>query len=544
MRKWIRLALFVSFSLLVWKGGAEARERSVTLYSITHLQSQLLPLKVGEKKVGTFLGGLAQAAGLVLQDRERYANSIFFTAGESFAGTQWRHFRGEPEMEALAEAGIAVNTLGKHEFDYGVDCLKAALSRGDLPFVISNIVTRDAALRNRLRRHLVLEAGGLRVGFFGLLSPAVMRTTAEPEGVSFEADLKAVAREMVEELRRQGADLIVLLSGLYESENVEVAQSVAGIHVITGCGIPEKEQRDLYFVTGPDGGETAVTWSGERAQFVGRLQVFLRDDGKLDRKRTNWKLLPVTERAFPHFRVMETATEYDERLTRILGTVIGRSERIIDARKKTLRSGEAPIGNFIADSIRWKASADVAVFNGGGIRSDRIHPAGDVSERTLAELLPFGDRLCCLTVTGRDLKWVLEVSASALVGANDEYDPDVRLHSGSFLHVSGLKVLYDLTAPPTLMRNGRVDVLGSRLKSLSVLKEGVWREVRDDEFYSVALSSWMAQGGGGGKYSVLRNVPRRELDCLDIEAFKEYFQQVGRGRAAMQRDGRIEMVGR
>lgn len=544
MEKWMRLfGMSLLFSVL-WLNSADAKDRTVALYSINHLQSQLLPIEVGEQKVRRFLGGLSQAAGVVQRDREKYDNSIFFTTGEVLAGKLWRYFRGEPEMRALLEAGVAVNTLGKHEFDYGVGYLKTALSYNDLPIVISNIVTQDPVLLSRLRKTLILDAGSVRVGFFGLLSPRVMRTTAKPEGVSFDPDLNTIARAMVEELRKEGAELIVLLSGLYESENIALAESVAGVHVISGCGIPEKGQRDLFYVTGPDGGQTAVTWSGERAQFVGRLQVVL-SGGKLDEKRTNWKLLPVGDRTSPHHKVLETATKYEQKLAQSLGRVIGRAERIIDARKKTLRNGEAPIGNFIADGIRWKVSADVALLNGGGIRSDRIYPAGDVKEQVLAELLPYGDRLCSLTLTGRDLRWALEVSASALVGAHEkDFNPDVRLHSGSFLQVSGLQVVYDLTAPPTLMKDGFVETLGSRLKSLSVLRDGEWREVRDDETYTVAVSSWMAGGGGGGKYTVLRDAPRVDVDCLDTEAFIEYFKVACRGRAALQRDGRITVTGR
>lgn len=545
MKRWICVVLLPLLFLLPPEKTAEAQGRSIVLYSVTHLQSQLLPIQVGEKKTGVFLGGLARAAGLVLQDRGKYERSLFFTAGEFLSGTQWRHFRGEPEMKALAESGIAVSTLGKHEFDYGVEYLKTALSQNDHPIVISNLITRDPLLLSRLRKNMVLDAGGLRVGFFGLLSPAVMRTTTVPKGVSFDSDLKSVAREMVRDLKRQGADLIVLLSSLYGNENIELAQTVEGIHVISGCGIyiPEKEQRDCSFVAGPDGGLTAITWCGERAQFVGRLEVFLFGD-HLDVLRTNWKLLPVSERTPPHIEVLQTAVEYEKRLNQILGNVIGRAERFIDARKRTLRSGEAPIGNFIADSIRWKASADIALCNAGGIRGDRIYPAGDVSERMLSEFLPYGDRLYTLVLTGKDLRWALEVSASALIGADDKYDPVVRLHTGSFLHVSGLRVAYDLSAPPTLMKDGQVDFLGSRLKSLSVLHDGEWQEVRDDEVYTVAVSSWMAGGGGGGKYSVLRDAPQTEIDCLDTEAFIEYFQKECHGRAKLQRDGRVEILGR
>ena len=164
---------------------------------------------------------------------KKNVNPIFVVTGEAVAGTMWCYFKGKPEMTALERAGIAVNSLGKHEFDYGLRHLKAALSVSRVPVVISNLVTQDPELLGILQKNVVLQAGDMKVGFFRLLSPAVMRLTNRPEGVSFDPDFNTVAREMVDDLRRKGADVIVLLSGLYENESVALARSVAGIHVIT-----------------------------------------------------------------------------------------------------------------------------------------------------------------------------------------------------------------------------------------------------------------------------------------------------------------------
>ena len=86
------------------------------------------------------------------EDREKYDNSIFFTTGKILAEKPWRYFRGEPEMRALLEAGVAVNTLGKHEFDYGVGYLKTALSYNDLP------IRSSGARRSRCWRRVTVRA--------------------------------------------------------------------------------------------------------------------------------------------------------------------------------------------------------------------------------------------------------------------------------------------------------------------------------------------------------------------------------------------------
>lgn len=544
MRKRLCCALVASLFILGGAGAARARDGEVTLYSINHLQSRLLPINSAGKQSLPVMGGLSLASGVVNADMKRNVNPVFVATGEVVAGTLWRYFKGKPEMTALARAGVMANTLGKHEFDYGLDHLKEALSYNQVPMVISNLVTQDPELRSALRKNIVLQAGNMKVGIFGLLSPAVMRLTNRPKEVTFDPDLEAVAQAMVTDLRRQGADVIVLLSGLYENESIALAQAVEGIHVITGCGSPIQETDKPILVRNPRGGTTALIWSGIWGQFVGRLNIRIKG-GKLDSKRTAWKLLPALDRTTPDSGVLEVALEYDERLTQALGRVIGRFEHPIDARNKTLRTREAPIGNFVTDSFRWKAQTDVALMNSGGIRGNVIYPDGEFSERMLVDLLPFGDRIFKLTLTGKELRWVLEVSASALTAdEGDNYDPQKRLHNGSFLQVSGIRVVYDLSAPPTLMENGRVLTLGSRLKSLLVLRDGKWEKVEDDKIYTVATTGWMVNGGDGEKYEVLQKAPRTETSYLDIDAFTEYLVVACEGRATPEEEGRIAFMKR
>lgn len=544
MKKRLLRRLLLSICLLVGTCAAYARDGEVTLYSLNHLQSRLLPVKASAKQSLPAMGGLSAAAGIVKADMRKSVNPIFAATGEAVAGTMWRYFKGRPEMTALERAGVAVNSLGKHEFDYGLGHLKEALSATRIPIVISNLVTRDPELPGTLQKNVVLQAGDMKVGFFGLLSPAIMRLTNQPEGVSFDPDFSAVAREMVDDLRRKGADVIVLLSGLYENESVALAGSVAGIHVITGCGSPVREADKPIFIKDPEGGKTVLIWSGVWGQFVGRLGIRIKD-GRLDARRTSWKLLPIRDRAAPDPGVLEVALEYEDKLARALSRVIGNFARPIDAREKTLRTGEAPIGNFITDSMRFKAGTDVALINSGGIRGDIIYPAGKFSERTLADMLPFGDRIFVLTLTGKELRRVLEISASALIaGEADAYDPTKRLHKGSFLQVSGLKAVYDLSEPPTVMKDDRVLTLGSRLKSLLVLKDGGWKEVADDGTYTVATTGWMANGDDAEKYGILRSASRTETPYLDTDAFAEYLAVGCRGKADPRKEGRIIVTGR
>ena len=90
--------------------------------------------------------------------------------------------------------------------------------------------------------------------------------------------------------------------------------------------------------------------------------------------------------------------------------------------------------------------------NGRSLREDRIFPAGEVSEKNLMEILPFGNTIDVVTVTGVQLRQIVELSASALIVEDEHFDPAFRVPDGGFLQISGLKVVYDSTAGRMLIK--------------------------------------------------------------------------------------------
>ena len=86
----------------------------------------------------------------------------------------------------------------------------------------------------------------------------------------------------------------------------------------------------------------------------------------------------------------------------------------------------------------------MGLANGGSLRGDRIFPAEEVSEKNLTKILPFGNTIDIVTVTGKQLRQIMELSASALVAEGEHFDPAFRVLDGGFLQISGLKVVYDL----------------------------------------------------------------------------------------------------
>lgn len=201
------------------------------------------------------------------------------------------------------------------------------------------------------------------------------------------------------------------------------------------------------------------------------------------------------------------------------GKVIGATSVEIDTRTVTTHTGEAAIGNFIADaySAYLKSSAipvDIAFINGGFIRggplnegfefaSDegrlgRIYPAGNLTDVDVKGWTPFPNRPALTTLTGAQLKSVLERSAAAL-------PPDLRNDQGGWLlHGSGLKVSIDCSGARQQLNTEKtaVDKEGERITKIEVGGTVVYDKAAGvdtlaDGTFRVAGSDFVMNGGDG-----------------------------------------------
>src|SRR5262249_16297321 len=133
---------------------------------------------------------------------------------------------------------------------------------------------------------------------------------------------------------------------------------------------------------------------------------------------------------WPQFRVIDTATvapdaevaavvaTFERQLSRELDTPIGSTAIELDSRTATVRTGDAGIGDRIADAMRWSGQTDAAVTNGGGIRGGKIYPPGaTITRRDILAELPFGNRLVTIDINGRDLAAAIENGLSEVPNA-------------------------------------------------------------------------------------------------------------------------------
>ena len=519
---------------------AGASTARVPVLFLGDLHSQLLPVSLKANKTTVLFGGLVNGASLLARERTAEPSALILQGGDAVSGIMWLHFAGEPEFTALQASGVQAFLLGNHEFDYGPDHLKKGLGRTPMPALASNLYFDDPELAERISRSVILESGKAKVGVFGIASPNLFAQSSPGPGVHLNKNIQTVSLRMISELREKGAEVVIVLSRLSREENRRLAESVEGIHAILG-GSSHEETPEPLFVRGPNGWETLLAESGAYGAFIGKLLLDVRN-GRISRQGTSWNLLQVTPEAGSHQEVERIARTFEGRLNEALISTVGIFENYADGRALTVRSGESPLGNFITDALRWRFRTDIGMINSGGIRGDRIFPAGNVSWKTLLEILPYNNPIHIVTLKGSQIRQILELSAGALKGGpDDQYAPNIRPHTGAFLQLSGLRVVYSLQGVPSLVdATGRLLRWGNRLRSVSVLSGEEWVPLEDDREYTVAVNSWTA--GGGDRLFVFAEGTAGKTDIRDIDALAEYLMSRKDRRVRFERDGRISLT--
>ncbi|MDD3515528.1 MAG: bifunctional UDP-sugar hydrolase/5'-nucleotidase [Synergistaceae bacterium] len=519
---------------------AEASTARVPVLFLGDLHSQLLPVSLKANKTTVLFGGLVNGASLLARERSAEPSALVLQGGDAVSGIMWLHFAGEPEFSALETAGVQAFLLGNHEFNYGPDHLKKGLGRTSMAALASNLYFDDPDLAERVSRCVILESGKVKVGVFGIASPNLFAQASPGPGVHLNRNIRTMSLRMAGELREKGAEVVIALSRLSREENKHLAESVEGIHAILG-GSSHEESPEPLFIRGPNGWETLLAESGAYGAFVGKLTLDVRN-GRISRQGTTWSLLRVTPEAGSHQEVERIARTFEERLNEALISTVGIFENYADGRALTVRSGESPLGNFITDALRWRFRTDIGMINGGGIRGDRIFPAGNVSWKTLLEILPYNNPIHIVTLKGSQIRQILELSAGALKGGpDDHYDPNNRPHTGAFLQLSGLRVEYSLRGIPSLVdTTGRLLRWGNRLRSVAVLSGEEWVPLEDGREYTVAVNSWTA--GGGDRLFVFAEGTAEKTDIRDIDTVAEYLMSRKDRRVRFEKDGRITIT--
>ena len=392
------------------------------------------------------VSSISNAKVTALKDelKSRGAEVVLADAGDFSQGTPYvSTSKGAFAVALMNTAGYDVATLGNHEFDYGYPQLKSNLALANFKTICADVLDQNG--KPILDPNYVFTTNtGLKIGFFGMETPET-QTKVNPaliKGINFlsKTDLYTCAQTQVDTLKSQGCDLVICLAHLGVDEesapdghrSTDLYANTTGIDMII-------DGHSHTVMTEGSAGEP-VTSTGTKLEYIGAIVI---DNAT---KTIEDHYLVSTEGMVDNPATAQIAQAVIDRIDAEYDVVFAQSEVALNGSKDPgVRTEETNLGDLICDAIKWSVTKEngsitvpadhiVAITNGGGIRASISE--GGVTKKDLNTVLPFGNTVSVVYVTGDELLEALEASTYCA--------PDAL---GGFPQVSGIKFTVNTAVP-------------------------------------------------------------------------------------------------
>ena len=439
---------------------------------------------------------------------------LLVDAGDHIQGTAYGSMDdGATIIELMNEAGYDLATPGNHEFDYGMARAKAVLREADFPYVSCNWVDLRTAF-NVLPSVKFFFVGGRKIAFVGVTTPETF-TKSTPAYFMNDAQTKYIydilggedgqklydaVQKAIDKAEFWGADTIIGLGHLgvdpssspWTSEEV-IAHTHGFTAFIDGHSHTVMANKQ---VTDASGKAVTLTQTGSYFKNIGKMTVGA--DGTI-----TTELIDTYEGL--DAAVAATASNWISAVDNMLGEeiAVGDTKFYINdpaTGKRRIRSGETNLGDFVADGIYTyfneieELHCDVAIMNGGGIRTDV--EAGPWSFKTCKTVSPFGNVACLMSVTGQQIQDALEFGAR-FAGAEGK-------ENGGFLQVAGARYTIHTGIPNTVQTNDKNVWTGSaatpRVSNVEIYDKttGTYKPLDPNATYALAGMNYTLRNLGDG----------------------------------------------
>ncbi len=311
-----------------------------------------------------------------------------------------------PDFKGMNLLGYDAMAVGNHEFDNPRDILAMQQSLAEFPFLSANIFDAGTG-KHVFEPYTTFDLDGLRIAVVGFTTTDTPKQTS-PEnvkGLDFQSPV-AVASKLIPELEKQ-ADIIIATThmGHYQNGNhginapgdVTLARSVKGIDLIVGG-----HSQDPLFK--PDlQNDTYIVQAQEWGKYVGRAD-FEYTNGQLT--LTRYQLIPVNgsedDKVIPENQAMlSLLSPYQEKGQQLVEGKVGAVDQRLMGERSEVRFQPTNLGTLLTEALMEKSGADLAVMNGGGIRSS-IN-SGEITYKDVLTVLPFGNTLTTVDMTGKEI---------------------------------------------------------------------------------------------------------------------------------------------
>ena len=450
--------------------------------------------------------------------KQSYQNAgkkvLLVDAGDHVQGTAYGSMdQGASIIELMNAAGYDAATPGNHEFDYGMDRAKELMRDADFPYLSCNWVDLRTNLRV-LPEIKVFVRGGVRIAFVGITTPETF-TKSTPAYFMNKAQTKYIYEIL------GGEDGQKLYSAVQKA--VDKAKCLADVVIGLGhLGVdpsssPWTSEEVIAHTTGfdafIDGHSHTVMENKQVADASGRL-VTLTQTGSYFANVGEMTIAPdgtISTRLVSTYDQEDVAVAAEQAAwVNTVDDMLGEKIAVADTKfyitdpatgKRRIRSGETNLGDFVADGIYTyfneveQLHCDIAIMNGGGIRSDE--DAGYWTFKTCKQVSPFGNVACLMSVTGKQIQDALELAAR-FAGAEGK-------ENGGFLQVAGATYEIHTDIPNTVQTDDKNVWIGSatgtpRVQNVKIYDRhtGTYEPLDPAKTYALAGMNYTLRNLGDG----------------------------------------------
>ena len=434
--------------------------------------------------------GYAYITALKADYEAKGAEVILVDAGDYSQGEVYvSDTKGLDAVEMMNVTGYDVVTLGNHEFDYGYAQLKENMTKADFKILCANVYGEDGTPIFDAN-YTYTTKSGVKIGFFGMETPEA-QTKANPaliKGLKFDTDLKAVAEKQLEALKDD--DVVIALSHLGVDDSSKPYTSYDLYNAAKGIDFIIDGHSHSVMIKGKNG--EPIQSTGTKFANIGVIVI---DDAT--KKIESNSLFEIKEDTAKDAAVAAAAQKIIDRIDKEYGAVFAKSKVELNGAKAPNgnRDGETNNGDLITDAMLWKVMQNkegltvnedhvVAITNGGGIRA--AIKVGDVTKKDIKTVLPFGNTIEVIYVTGNELLEALEASTFC-----------VPESIGGFPQVAGINytistaVAYDANAEtyPASTYYGPKSINRVTINSIN------GKDFKANDTYAVVTNNFCAEGG-------------------------------------------------
>ncbi|HFI0634555.1 TPA: cell surface ecto-5'-nucleotidase Nt5e [Streptococcus suis] len=481
--------------------------------------------------------GDAKAAAIIEEERAKVENTIVVDAGDAFQGLPISNStKGEDRANIMNQVGYDAMAVGNHEFDFGMDQAIKYKETLNFPLLSANTYVDGARV---FEASTIVDKTPTIVGdefvVIGVTTPETATKThpKNVEGVTFTDPITEVNKVIDEVEARALADnrvynnyIILAHLGVDSTTPVEwrgstLAQALsensklAGKRIIVIDGHSHTVESTTY------GNNVTYNQTGSYLNNIGKVTLksnqLLAEAGLISAADAK----TVTPNAKIEALVAEIKAKYEAENAQV---VIENNPVELNGERSNVRVRETNLGNAVTDAIYaygqtgFSNKTSLAVTNGGGLRAT-IAKDQPVTKGDIIAVLPFGNIVSQITVTGQQIADMFAKSLSATLQADketgapvlDENGLPLLEASGGFLHISGAQVFYDTTLPAE-----------ERVLLIGILnpETGLYEELDLAKTYYLATNDFLAAGGDG--YTMLGGA-REEGPSMD-SVFAEYLK--------------------